>query len=154
MPKSKPPYPEAFKQQIVELAMAGRTPSELAREFGISAQSVTAWVTRKAADAGKPIRGKDVLNGAELEELARLQRRVRQDYATTGTDNAAQIMACHTPVQLPVLSALAKSYAVSDAWFCSAPCQTPSRPASPPTARRSSMARWPWPFLGRPTTLT
>ena len=24
MPKSKPPYPEAFKQQIVELAMTGR----------------------------------------------------------------------------------------------------------------------------------
>jgi phospholipase C len=46
------------------------------------------------------------------------------DYATTGTDNADQIMACHTPAQLPVLSALAKSYAVSDAWFCSVPCQT------------------------------
>ena len=78
MPKSKPPYPAAFKQQIVELAMAGRTPSELSREFGISAQSVTAWVTQVAADAGKPVRGKDVLSGAEREELARLRRRVRQ----------------------------------------------------------------------------
>jgi len=29
MPKSKPPYPEAFKQQIVELHMAGRTLAEL-----------------------------------------------------------------------------------------------------------------------------
>ena len=29
MPKTKPPYPEAFKQQIVELHMAGRTPAEL-----------------------------------------------------------------------------------------------------------------------------
>ena len=78
MPKSKPPYPAAFKQQIVELAMAGRTPSELSREFGISAQSVTAWVTQSAADAGKPVRGKDVLSSAEREELARLRRRVRQ----------------------------------------------------------------------------
>ena len=78
MPKTKPPYAEAFKQQIVELAMAGRTPAELSREFGISAQSVTAWVTRAAADAGKPARGKDVLSTVERDELARLRRRVRQ----------------------------------------------------------------------------
>jgi len=78
MPKSKPPYPTAFKQQIVELAMAGRTPGELSREFGVSAQSVTAWVAQAAANAGKPVRGKDVLSSAEREELARLRRRVRQ----------------------------------------------------------------------------
>jgi transposase len=44
MPKTKPPYPEAFKQQIVELAMSGRTPAELSREFEVSAQSITAWL--------------------------------------------------------------------------------------------------------------
>ena len=38
--------------------------------------------------------------------------------------DAAQIMQCHSPAQLPVLSALARSYAVSDAWFCSVPSQT------------------------------
>ena len=38
--------------------------------------------------------------------------------------DAAQIMQCHSPGQLPVLSALARSYAVSDAWFCSVPSQT------------------------------
>jgi transposase len=78
MPKTKPPYAEAFKQQIVELHMAGRAPAELAREFGVSGQSIPAWVARAAADAGKPARGKDVLSTAEREELARLRRRVRQ----------------------------------------------------------------------------
>jgi transposase len=78
MGKTKPPYPEAFKQQIVELAMAGRTPAELSREFGVAAQNVTAWVARSAADRGKPVRGKDVLSTAEREELARLRRQVRQ----------------------------------------------------------------------------
>ena len=34
MPKSKPPYPVEFRKQIVELARVGRTPAELAREFG------------------------------------------------------------------------------------------------------------------------
>lgn len=78
MAKTKPPYPEAFKQQIVELAMAGRTPAELSREFTVSAQSITAWVARAAADAGKPVRGKDVLSAAERDELVRLRRQVRQ----------------------------------------------------------------------------
>lgn len=58
--------------------MAGRSPAELSREFGVSAQSITAWVARAAADAGKPMRGKDVLTTAERDELARLRRRVRQ----------------------------------------------------------------------------
>lgn len=78
MSKTKPPYPAVFKQQIVELAMAGRSPAELSREFDVSAQSITAWVARAAADADKPVRGKDVLNSAERDELARLRRRVRQ----------------------------------------------------------------------------
>ena len=78
MGKTKPPYAQAFKQQIVELAMAGRTPAELSREFGVAAQSITAWVARAAADAGKPARGKDVLSSVEREELARLRRQVRQ----------------------------------------------------------------------------
>jgi transposase len=78
MAKTKPPYPAAFKQQIVELAMAGRTPAQLSREFGVAAQSITAWVARSAADRGKPVRGKDVLSSVEREELARLRRQVRQ----------------------------------------------------------------------------
>ena len=78
MAKTKPPYAAAFKQQIVELAMAGRTPAELAREFAVSAQSITAGVARAAADAGKPTRGKDVLRSVERKELIRLRRPVRQ----------------------------------------------------------------------------
>jgi len=38
MPKSKPPYPAAFRQQVIELARAGRTPAELSRELGPTAQ--------------------------------------------------------------------------------------------------------------------
>ncbi len=58
MPNPKPPYPAAFRQQIVELVAAGRTPGELAREFNVSAQSISSWVTRAAVDAGKPAPGK------------------------------------------------------------------------------------------------
>ena len=34
MPKSHLPYPAEFRQQIIELADAGRTPVELSKEFG------------------------------------------------------------------------------------------------------------------------
>ena len=78
MGKSKPPYPAAFKQQIVELFRAGRSQSELAREFDVSAGSIANWVARAAADAGKPLPGKDVLTTAEREELIRLRRENRR----------------------------------------------------------------------------
>jgi phospholipase C len=37
---------------------------------------------------------------------------------------ASDIMGCFTPEALPVLSALARGYAVCDAWFASAPTET------------------------------
>jgi transposase len=78
MPKSRPPYPAEFRQQIVELARAGRTPTELSREFGCSAQAVANWVAQAAIDAGKPLAGKNGLSSAEREELNRLRRENRQ----------------------------------------------------------------------------
>jgi phospholipase C len=37
---------------------------------------------------------------------------------------AEQIMQCYSVAQLPIISTLATSFAVSDAWFCSVPSQT------------------------------
>ena len=46
MPKSRPPYPAAFRQQMVELVRSGRTPGELAREFEPSAEAIRNWVAQ------------------------------------------------------------------------------------------------------------
>ncbi len=78
MPKSKPPYPAEFKQQIVELARVGKTPAQLSREFGCSAQTISNWVVQAAIDRGKPLPGKEGLTSAEREELNRLRRENRQ----------------------------------------------------------------------------
>ncbi|MFO1087043.1 MAG: transposase, partial [Reyranellaceae bacterium] len=40
MSKKRSPYPPEFRQQIVDLARAGRNPEELAREFGPSGQAI------------------------------------------------------------------------------------------------------------------
>lgn len=78
MPKSRPPYPAEFRQQLIELVGAGRTPAELAREFNVSAQTIANWVAQAARDRGQPLPGKDGLSTAEREELARLRRQVKQ----------------------------------------------------------------------------
>jgi len=78
MGKTKAPYPAEFRRQMVELAQAGRSPTELAREFDVSAQSIANWVGRAAADSAKPGAGKQALSTAEREELARLRLENRQ----------------------------------------------------------------------------
>ena len=40
MPKSKPPYAQAFRDQVVELVRSGRPPSDLSKEFGCHITSV------------------------------------------------------------------------------------------------------------------
>lgn len=79
MPSSKPPYPAAFRQQIIELARTGRTPNSLAREFGCSAQAVRNWVRQGDVDEGRPPAGQEgQLTSAERQEMAQLRRKVRQ----------------------------------------------------------------------------
>lgn len=40
MPQSRAPYPAGFRQQTMELFRAGRSPEELAKEFGLTAQTI------------------------------------------------------------------------------------------------------------------
>ena len=47
-----------------------------------------------------------------------------QNWAIVAGTVARDIMGCFTPEALPVLSALAKGYAVCDHWFCSVPTET------------------------------
>ena len=75
MSKRRPPYPAEFRRQMVELARAGRTPEELSREFGPTAQSIRNWVAQTDRDEG---RRADGLTTAERRELVRLRREVRQ----------------------------------------------------------------------------
>ena len=78
MPKTRPPYPPEFREQMVELVRAGRNPAELAREFQCSVQAIRNWVGQAAADVVKRRASREVLPTAEREELARLRRQVRQ----------------------------------------------------------------------------
>jgi transposase len=75
MPRSRPPYPPEFRQQMVELVRAGRSPEELSREFEPSAQTIRNWVAQTERDEG---RRRDGLRTDEREELRKLKREIRQ----------------------------------------------------------------------------
>jgi transposase len=75
MGRKKPPYAPEFRQRMIELVRAGRTPEELAQEFEPSGRAIRNWVAQADRDAGKRADG---LTSAEREELVRLRREVKQ----------------------------------------------------------------------------
>ncbi len=75
MGRTRPPYPPEFRQQMVELVRAGRTPRELGREFGCCDQTIRNWVRQLDLDEG---RREDGLTTEERDELRRLRRENRQ----------------------------------------------------------------------------
>jgi transposase len=70
----KPTYPPEFKQQIVELVRAGRSPESLAKEYEPAAPTIRNWVKQADVDEG---RRSDGLTTEEREELRRLRREIK-----------------------------------------------------------------------------
>ena len=68
-------YPPEYKEQIVELVRAGRSPGSLAREFEPSEQTIRNWVKRADLDEG---RRSDGLTTEARLELLRLKREVKR----------------------------------------------------------------------------
>lgn len=75
MPRTRRPYPQDFRDRIVELAQSGRTPSELADEFEPTEQTIRNWMKQADRDDGKTA---DRLSTDEREELRALRKKLRQ----------------------------------------------------------------------------
>jgi transposase len=75
MPKTHHPYPAEFRQQILELVRAGRSPDELAQEFEPTAQTIRNWIKQAELDHGQR---QDGLTSEEKAELARLRKENKQ----------------------------------------------------------------------------
>ncbi len=75
MPKTRPAYPAAYRNKIVELARAGRPIAEIAEQFEPSEQTIRNWIAQADRDEGKRADG---LSTVEREELTRLRRENRQ----------------------------------------------------------------------------
>jgi len=69
--KTRPPYPPEFRAEAVRLVRSSGLPlPELARELGVSPQSLRNWLGQAQIDAGE----RAGLTSDEREELRRLRR--------------------------------------------------------------------------------
>ena len=75
MSRKRRRYPPEFREQLIALVRAGRSPDELAKEFEPSGQTIHNWVAQADRDGGMR---KDGPTGAELEELRQLRKENRQ----------------------------------------------------------------------------
>lgn len=57
MPRTRPSYPAAFREQFVALARAGRSIPDLAREFEPTEQTIYTWLRQADRDDGKQADG-------------------------------------------------------------------------------------------------
>jgi transposase len=70
------PYPAEFRREAIRLVRAtGRPYQEVARELGISGESLRKWLRQEELDQGER---DDGLATGEREELRRLRRQVRE----------------------------------------------------------------------------
>ena len=75
MPRSKPPYPEEFRREALELLkLSGKPVSQIAKDLGVSDQTLYVWRRQAQIDEGK----REGLSSEEREELRRLRKEVRK----------------------------------------------------------------------------
>lgn len=75
MPRTRSPYPAEFRDQIVALVRAGRSPEDLAKEFEPCAHTIYGWV-RRAGHNGDA--AGSTLKDDERDELRRLRKENKQ----------------------------------------------------------------------------
>ena len=74
MPRTKPQYPPEFKTEAVRLVhSSGRSISQIAKELGVSGNSLRTWVKQAESEQGE----RGGLTTDEREELRRLRREVK-----------------------------------------------------------------------------
>jgi transposase len=75
MPRSKPAYPPEFRAQAIKLAQTSeKSRAAIARELGLTTETLRLWLKQAALDEG---RRSDGLTTQEQEELRRLRRENR-----------------------------------------------------------------------------
>jgi len=75
VPRSKPPYPEEFRREALELLkLTGKPVSQVAKDLGVSDQTLFNWRRQAQIDEGK----REGLTTEERDELRRLRKEVRK----------------------------------------------------------------------------
>lgn len=82
-------YPPEFRRRVLDLLTAGRKVVDLARDLGISEQTIYTWRRQERIDRG--------LRSGEREELAAARQRIRELEAELEVHRrASELLAEHT----------------------------------------------------------
>jgi transposase-like protein len=76
---ARPKDPDEFRQQLIALVRAGRTPESLVQEFAPSAQTIRHWLEQADLGSGRQADG---LTTDERAELVRLRRATQSSCST------------------------------------------------------------------------
>ena len=79
MPRTRPPYPEEFRREAVELVRGGRSIRDVAGSLGVSDQTLRNWVKQTQLDLRERDDGLTSAERAELRELRRRVKRLEQE---------------------------------------------------------------------------
>jgi transposase len=79
MPRTKPAYSQELRTKILDLARAGRTISSLAQEFEPTETTIRNWIAQSGRDAGVRADGLTTDERAELNQLRRENRALREE---------------------------------------------------------------------------
>jgi transposase len=79
MPRTRPAYEKELRQKILDLMRAGRTVSSLAREFEPTETTIRNWIAQADRDAGKRSDGLTSDERAELNQLRREVKALREE---------------------------------------------------------------------------
>jgi transposase len=79
MPKSRPPYPEEFRREAVQMVRSGRTVADVATSLGVTEPSLRTWVKRDQLERRERDDGLTVAEREELRELRRKVKRLEQE---------------------------------------------------------------------------
>lgn len=79
MPKSRPPYPEEFRREAVQMVRSGRKLGDVAGSLGVTEQSLRNWVKRDQLERRERDDGLTLAERDELRELRRKVKRLEQE---------------------------------------------------------------------------
>ncbi len=80
MPKTRPPYARQFREEAVRLVReSGKSRARIAKDLGISEQSLYTWVKQADLDSGKRSDGMTTEEHAEVRRLRREVRILREE---------------------------------------------------------------------------